>query len=96
MVTTINTIWCLREINNETNSKYIARGHFINKNTVESFKTCDKHELLKEFGEHMLDDFHSGRAIEDPSMIPAFDILMYSVSVFSYNNNIFIKILFFF
>lgn len=69
-----------REINGESSSKYVARGYCLNKNTIDSFKNCDKNDLLKEFGKRMLDDFHSGRAIEDPTMIPAFDILMYSVS----------------
>ncbi|VVC38452.1 Ubiquitin-like modifier-activating enzyme Atg7, N-terminal,Ubiquitin-like modifier-activating enzyme [Cinara cedri] len=67
-----------QELNDEVSSKYVARGYCLNKNTLESFKNCNKTELLKEFGERMLDDFRSGRAIEDPSMIPAFDILMYS------------------
>ncbi|XP_025423937.1 ubiquitin-like modifier-activating enzyme ATG7 isoform X2 [Sipha flava] len=67
-----------QEVNYETSSKYIAHGHCLNKNTIDSFKNCDKNELLKEFGERMLNDFRSGKAIEDPSIIPVFDILMYS------------------
>lgn len=69
-------------MNDETITKYIARGHCLNKNTLDSFKACDKKELLKEFGERMLDDFHSSRAIEDPTMIPAFNVLIYSASFF--------------
>lgn len=69
-------------MNDDVAFKYVARGHCLNKNTLESFKNCDKTELLKEFGERMLNDFRFGRAIEDPSLIPAFDILMYSVSYF--------------
>lgn len=69
-----------REVNDETFYKYFARGHCLNKNTLEAFKSSDKNKLLKEFGEHMLNDFCSGRAIEDPSKILAFHLLMYSVS----------------
>ncbi|XP_050058926.1 ubiquitin-like modifier-activating enzyme ATG7 isoform X2 [Aphis gossypii] len=67
-----------QEVNDETSLKCIARGYCLNKNTIDSFKTCDKNELLKEFGGRLLDDFQSGRAIEDPSLIPTFDILMYT------------------
>lgn len=75
-----------REVNDETFHKYFALGHCVNKNTLEAFKNCDKNELLKEFGQQMLDDFRSGRAIEDPSLIMAFDVLMFTVSCF--NNDI--------
>lgn len=70
-----------RQVNDETSLKYIARGYCLNKNTLDSFKTCDKNDLLKEFGERMLDDFRSGKALEDPSLISAFNILMYSVII---------------
>lgn len=70
-----------REANDTTSStKFVARGHCLNKNTLEAFKTCDKRELLREFGKRVLDDFGSGRAIDDPTAIPAFNVLMYSVS----------------
>ncbi|XP_060850053.1 ubiquitin-like modifier-activating enzyme ATG7 [Rhopalosiphum padi] len=67
-----------QEVNDETSFKYIARGYCLNKNTIDSFKTCDKNELLKGFGERLLDDFQSGRAIEDPSIILTFDVLMFT------------------
>lgn len=67
-------------------STYIACGYCLNKNTLDSFKTCDKNELLNEFGNRMLDNFCSGRAIEDPSMISAFNVLMYSVGYFHFLN----------
>ncbi|XP_050433414.1 ubiquitin-like modifier-activating enzyme ATG7 [Adelges cooleyi] len=63
---------------NQTSTNYVARGHCIHRNTLDSFKNCDKSELLKNFGEQLLDDFRSGRAVKDPSLIPAFNILMYS------------------
>lgn len=54
----------------------------LNKNSLDSFNNCDKNALLKEFGEHMLDDLHSGRAIDDPCIISVFNLLIYSVSYF--------------
>jgi len=81
---------CYREVNDETSLKCIARGYCLNKNTIDSFKMCDKNELLKEFGGRLLDDFQSGRAIEDPSLIPTFDILMYTVSYFIIISNNFV------
>ncbi|XP_050539864.1 ubiquitin-like modifier-activating enzyme ATG7 [Daktulosphaira vitifoliae] len=63
---------------NNTSTNFIARGYCLNKNTLDSFKNCDKNELLKDFGNRLLDDFLSGNAIEDPTLIPTFNILTHS------------------
>lgn len=52
----------------------------LNKNKIETFKTCDKAEILKAEGEVLYDDIVSGAVLEDPSRLAPFVLLSHAVS----------------
>ncbi|CAH0383087.1 unnamed protein product [Bemisia tabaci] len=62
---------------NESN-RQIACGVYLNKNTIESFKACDKKELLKTYGEELLKNVHSGAVLDNPSLLSSFFVLTFA------------------
>lgn len=60
-------------------NQYPARGYILNKNTLESFKTCDKIALLKQFGASLQESITSGAALETPHLLVSFIILTFGV-----------------
>lgn len=53
-------------------------GTLHNKNTIDSFKECDKKCLLEQSGKQIWEDIVSGKAIEDPSLLSRFLLLTYA------------------
>ncbi|XP_018335644.1 ubiquitin-like modifier-activating enzyme ATG7 [Agrilus planipennis] len=58
-------------------SLYI-KGHFVNKNTIESFKECDKAHILHNEGLNIWKDIISGAALDNPSLLNKFFILAFA------------------
>jgi ubiquitin-like modifier-activating enzyme ATG7 len=56
-----------------------CRGILKNLNTIESFKNCDKAELLRKEGENLLRNIENGSVLEDPSKLVSFILLTYAV-----------------
>lgn len=50
-------------------------------NTIESFKNCDKAELLKNEGRRLLDSIKNGSCLQDPTKLVTFSLLTFSVSL---------------
>jgi hypothetical protein len=58
-----------------------ARGILINKNTIETFRNCDKDKLLQEHGQMLEQAVASGEALENPSLVVGrFILLTFAVS----------------
>lgn len=60
---------------------FLCHGTLLNKNTIETFKNCDKVNILKEAGESLYDDITSGLCLEDPSRLVPFVLLSHAVSL---------------
>lgn len=57
-----------------------SHGTLLNKNTIETFKNCDKTEIIKVQGEKLFDDIINGACLEDPSRLIKFVLLSFAVS----------------
>ena len=57
---------------------YEAHGTVVNKNTVESFKACDKKLLLDEEGQRLQEIIKSKEALKKPGCLNRFVLLMYA------------------
>lgn len=57
---------------------YSARGYCLNRNTIESFKQCDKTDLLNEYGKVLKQTLVSEEVIDDPSHLATFLILSFA------------------
>lgn len=59
-------------------NQYPAHGYILNKNTLESFKACDKVALLKQFGSSLQESITNGAALEKPHLLVSFIILTFA------------------
>lgn len=75
---TLSTL-CCREFK-ANNNAFECTGSLFNKNTVESFKECDKAKLLKDEGEKLFDMIVDGSCLQDPSLLNRFLLLSFAVS----------------
>lgn len=57
-----------------------CNGTLLNKNTIESFKNCDKTQVLKEESEKLYECIVDGSCLKDPSLLVSFVLLSYAVS----------------
>ncbi|XP_075229158.1 autophagy-related 7 [Lycorma delicatula] len=57
---------------------YPAVGHCLNKNTVESFKECDKTMLINEYGQSLKEKLASKEVVDDPSHLATFLMLTFA------------------
>lgn len=56
----------------------MVAGHLINYNTVEQFRACDKAAQLQQAGHNIWQSIRDGRALQDPSLLNTFLVLMYA------------------
>lgn len=59
-------------------NQYPAYGYLLNKNTLESFKACDKVALLNQFGAFLQETIANGTALEKPYLLVSFVILTFA------------------
>lgn len=57
---------------------YVAHGSVLDLNTIESFKSHDRSAMIKEGLKSTVNAIISGEALQDPSLLSTFQILMYS------------------
>ncbi|KAG8224919.1 hypothetical protein J437_LFUL006278 [Ladona fulva] len=55
-----------------------ANGILLNKNTLESFKECDKLNLLESYGTELVNQMKNGDAVEKPSLLCKFILLTFA------------------
>jgi hypothetical protein len=58
-----------------------AYGTLLNKNTLETFKSCNKIALLEELGQELLQSITSGEALNNPALLSRFFLLTYAVNL---------------
>lgn len=63
-------------------NNFQSHGVIKNFNTVESFKNCDKNELLRLEGERLLSSITNGSVLEDPTKLSTFLLLSYAVNTY--------------
>ncbi|EDV24953.1 uncharacterized protein TRIADDRAFT_56400 [Trichoplax adhaerens] len=63
---------------NQHPNHFYCTGHLFVKNTVETFKDCDKLELLNRAGIQLWEDIKSGRSIENPYLLTQFLALTFT------------------
>ncbi|RZF34406.1 hypothetical protein LSTR_LSTR016198, partial [Laodelphax striatellus] len=56
----------------------VARGYCINKNTLESYKGCDKTELASMYGQRLKNQMCNGEVLDDPSLLSSFILLTHA------------------
>jgi ubiquitin-like modifier-activating enzyme ATG7 len=56
-----------------------AHGILLNKNTLETFKNCNKIALLEELGQELWQSITSGKALDNPALLSRFFLLTYAV-----------------
>lgn len=61
-----------------TPTPYIAPGSLLAVNTIETFKSFDRSKLIKEKQQEICDAILSGSALENPSILASFQILIFS------------------
>lgn len=61
-------------------NRVVTCGIYLNKNTLESFKACDKKELLKTQGDELMQNIQSGTVFENPTLLAPFVVLTFAVS----------------
>lgn len=61
-------------------NNFPCHGTLHNKNTIESFKDCDKSKILKEEGEKLFENIVNGKCLDDPSLLVSFALLSFAVS----------------
>lgn len=57
-----------------------AYGFHLNKNTLESFKNCDKLSLIEHYGNFVQDAIISNKALDNPILLVTFVMLTFAVS----------------
>eukprot|EP00294_Goniomonas_avonlea_P013408 CAMPEP_0114553282 /NCGR_PEP_ID=MMETSP0114-20121206/7570_1 /TAXON_ID=31324 /ORGANISM="Goniomonas sp, Strain m" /LENGTH=656 /DNA_ID=CAMNT_0001738205 /DNA_START=8 /DNA_END=1978 /DNA_ORIENTATION=+ len=57
---------------------FAARGNLNLFETLDDFKGCDKKEFLKRSGEKLWESIRSGAAVEDPTLLLPFELLIYA------------------
>lgn len=55
-----------------------AHGILLNKNTLETFKNCNKIALLEEHGQELWQSITSGKALDNPALLSRFFLLTYA------------------
>lgn len=58
-----------------------AYGILLNKNTLETFKNCNKITLLEEIGQELWQSITSGEALNNPALLSRFFVLTYAVNL---------------
>ncbi|XP_039287408.1 ubiquitin-like modifier-activating enzyme ATG7 [Nilaparvata lugens] len=56
----------------------VARGYCINKNTLESYKSCDKTDLVSMYGQRLKKQMCNGDVLDDPSLLSSFILLSHA------------------
>lgn len=60
-----------------TPAPYLAPGSLLTVNTIETFKNWDRAKLIRDKQQEICDSILSGTAVKNPSILSAFQILMY-------------------
>lgn len=58
-----------------------AYGILLNRNTLETFKNCNKIALLEEHGQELWQSIASGEALNNPALLSRFFLLTYAVNL---------------
>lgn len=58
-----------------------AYGLLLNKNTLETFKNCNKIALLEDLGQELWQSITSGEALNNPALLSRFFLLTYAVNL---------------
>lgn len=61
-------------------NSFQCHGTLLNKNTIETFKNCDKALILKEESEKLYEQIMNGSCLNDPTLLTFFVLLSYAVS----------------
>ena len=64
-----------------------AYGLLLNKNTLETFKNCNKIALLEELGQELWQSITSGEAMDNPALLSRFFLLTFAVSTYILEND---------
>lgn len=72
-----NDSFCFRTFTNK--DLLPAHGFILNKNTIETFKDCNKLELIDEEGSYIWNKFKNGDVLKDPSILNTFFVLSFAV-----------------
>lgn len=60
-------------------------GKFINTNTIEKFKSCDKQLLINNEGMKFVERLKNGDVLKNPSLLNWFILLTFAVSLLLHN-----------
>ncbi|KAH9797304.1 ubiquitin-like modifier-activating enzyme atg7 [Citrus sinensis] len=66
------------EISRGSRNKCTVPGTLYNSNTLESFYTIDKQSLLKQEAKKIWEDIHSGKAVEDSTVLSRFLVISFA------------------